>query len=129
MKRKLNFYLMAFLCTASIFSQSVIYVSPKGNDKANGKKKAPLQTIQAAVNKRQEIRGNVIIELFGGNYAIEKTIEIHRNNLIIRPFENQKVSISGDVTIPLSKTGKIKDKKVLDRIDKDFQQKIIAIDF
>ncbi|MDR6844684.1 right-handed parallel beta-helix repeat-containing protein [Flavobacterium granuli] len=129
MKRKLNFYLMAFLCTVSVFSQSVIYVSPKGNDKANGEKNAPLQTIQFAIDKSQKTNGNVIIELFGGNYAIDKTIVIHKNNLIIRSFENQKVSISGDITIPLSKMEKIKDKKILDRIDKDFQQKIVAIDF
>src|SRR3990167_1647197 len=129
MKMKLNFFLMTLLCTASVFSQSVIYVSPKGNDKADGGKNKPLQTIQAAVDKSQKINGNVIIELFGGNYAIGKTIEIHRNNLIIRPFENQKVSISGDITITLSKMGKVKDKDVLNRIDKDFQQRIVAIDF
>src|SRR6478735_1061127 len=129
MKRILNFYLLALFCTATVFSQSVIYVSPKGSVKANGGKKSPLQTIQAAIDKSQKTNEKVIIELFGGNYALTKTIEIHKNNLTIRPFENQKVSISGDLTIPLSKMQKIKDKNVLSRIDKDFQQKIVAIDF
>jgi len=128
---KKNLFLFCFLLLhcSTMLCQSVIYVSPKGNDKANGDKNAPLQTIHAAIDKSQKTSGNVIIELFGGNYAIGETIEIHRSNLTIRPFENQKVSISGDITIPLSKMKKIKDKDFLNRIDKDFQQKMIAIDF
>ena len=46
-------FLSFWICVCSL-AQTQIYVSPRGNDKAEGTLKKPLRTIQAAVDKASQ---------------------------------------------------------------------------
>lgn len=122
-------YALVCLWGLNMNAQTKIYVSPKGNDKGSGEIKSPLQTIQSAIDKSRKLQGAVVIELLEGNYHLNKTIEVNRENLTIESYNGQKVSVSGDVVVPVNKAVKIKDKQILSRLDKDLANKIYEIDF
>ena len=127
--KKYIVYALVCLWGLNVNAQTTIYVSPKGKDTGSGALKSPLQTIQSAVDKSRNIQGKVVIELFEGNYQVAKTIEVNRDDVTIKSYNGQKVSVSGDVVIPVNKAVRIKDKQILSRIDKALVNKIYEIDF
>ena len=53
-KRKFWMSVLCMVGSLSLYAQEQIYVSPRGNDKAEGTLKKPLRTIQAAVDKASQ---------------------------------------------------------------------------
>ncbi|MDQ2863629.1 MAG: right-handed parallel beta-helix repeat-containing protein, partial [Bacteroidota bacterium] len=92
-----------FFCGA----QNTIYVSVKGNDNNPGTLVKPFKTLQAAITNAISLSvKDVPIEMRGGTYSLLKTIEITANNfsagsLNIRPYQNEKVTITGSEKIQL----------------------------
>ena len=69
---------VATLTCAKAQTEQSIYVSPKGNDRADGSLSHPLRSIQAAIEKANRTGKNipVTIILRAGRYEQEQTIEI-----------------------------------------------------
>ena len=88
--------------------QNAIYVSPKGNDNNPGTLVKPFKTLQAAIENAIRITDkDVSIEMRSGTYSLDKTIEIASGDfsvrsLNIRPYQNEKVTITGSEKIKLN---------------------------
>lgn len=108
-----------------------IYVSPKGNDFAQGTIKAPLKTLQAALQKMKDggniSKGEIILR--EGTYELNSTVEVHVSNVTIHPFENEKVILSGGKQLPAKNLKKVKDTAILDRLQPQVRDKVKVIDF
>jgi hypothetical protein len=58
-----------------------LYVSPKGNDAADGSKEKPLASMEGAVSRLRALRaegkaeGNVLVFFAGGEYVVERPVE------------------------------------------------------
>lgn len=81
-----------------------IYVSPTGSDKTQGTATRPFRTIQRAVEavkKSPPGADTTFIYLYGGRYDLKQTVQINDQTtpLVIKPFQNQKVSITGGMKI------------------------------
>lgn len=122
---------VATLTCAKAQTEQSIYVSPKGNDRADGSLSHPLRSIQAAIEKANRTGKNipVAIILRAGRYEQEQTIEIKdRGNLTIRPYEQEVVSIAGGRQIPAGKMQKVKDTSVAARIRPEVRKQIRELD-
>ena len=116
------------LLTLFLYSngQTKIFVSLKGNDKNAGTLANPLKTIEAAVAQLSRFRGkDVAIEMRGGTYRFDKTLEIvtaefSHHQLTIHPYLNEKVVITGSKKVNLRwefyKDGMVKAKVEGDEI-------------
>jgi hypothetical protein len=94
--------LLALLPGSTAFSQSVLYVAPKGNDVGTGTKSQPFGSIKRALTKARSIAGPVTIQLFGGTYYLKEPLVFTAADsrkagqpLTLTGVENQKVTISG----------------------------------
>lgn len=130
-----NFLTFLFLFTCLVVSaQHGIYVSPKGSSFGDGSKQRPFQEIQQAVDYAAKVADDdVEILLHGGSYNLVSTIEIHsekwkNRRMVIKPYNNEKVSISGGKNILLSNAKKVTDPTAVRRIQKEFLSKIKVID-
>lgn len=88
-------------------------------------------TLQQAIRKAASIEGDVIIEMAGGEYRTDKTIEILPGNwhsLRIKSKKGEKVSVSGDKIISLSKIRPVKDPVVLSRLQESVRGKVVEVD-
>ncbi len=87
--------------------QNTIYVSTKGNDNNPGTVSKPFRTLQTAIINAIRLEGkDVSIEMRGGTYSLQKTIEITSSDfsvgfLNIRAYKNEKVTITGSKKIKL----------------------------
>lgn len=73
---------------------NAIYVSPNGNDLADGTLNAPLATLKAAKEKAKSLDGNATIFFRGGTYTIDSTVEFDGNdksNVTYKAYGNEKV--------------------------------------
>lgn len=92
----------------SICKAQNVFISPKGNDKNPGSISQPVKTLAAGIAKAMAHKNKkVIIELDGGTYPVDKTIEITSEKfqlqaLTIKAKANQKVIISGSQQVKLS---------------------------
>lgn len=92
----------------SISKAQTVFISTKGNDKNPGSISQPVKTFAAGVAKAMAYKNKkVIIELAGGTYPVDKTVEItsekfQLQSLNIRAKANQKVFISGSQQVKLS---------------------------
>jgi hypothetical protein len=100
--------MLRFLCLLSAiamagngYGQRVYYVSGSGNDASPGTPTHPLKTLRAALGKVAETRSaRVRIELRGGRYAIDRTLEVTPDVLAghaleIRAYAGEKVTLLG----------------------------------
>lgn len=132
MKRLITYTLFLLAMAVSVSAQTTFYVSPKGKDTNQGTINSPLKNIQSAVNKAKAQAGNVEIVLKGGNYQLDKTIEISNGNwdaLTILSANNEKVFVSGDKIVPLKSARKIKDKSILERLQPQVRDQVYVVDF
>lgn len=61
----------------SLCKAQTIFISPKGNDKNPGSIYQPVKTFAAGITKAMAVKNKkVVIELDGGTYPIDKTVEI-----------------------------------------------------
>jgi len=101
MTKRLLLLLTIFPIFLFCSGQTQIYVSAKGNDSNPGSFLKPFKTLGAAINKAISRTGKgVSIEMRGGMYSLEKTIEMSSDNFLlqslsIRPYQNEKVIITG----------------------------------
>jgi len=92
----------------SICKAQTIFISSKGNDKNPGSIYQPVKTFAAGIKKAMALKNKkVVIELDGGTYPVDKTIEITSDKfqlqaLTIKAKANQKVFISGSQHVKLS---------------------------
>lgn len=88
-------------------------------------------TLQRAINKAATKRGDVVIELQGGEYRTARTIEITQgkwNTLLIKPRQGESASVSGDVVVPRGKLKKVTSPAVLSLLSKEVQGKVLEVD-
>lgn len=88
-------------------------------------------TLQQAIRKAASLEGDVIIEMKGGEYRTDKTIEIQPgkwSSLLIKAREGEKVSVSGDKVIPLSRIRQVKDQAILSRLQESVRGKVVEVD-
>ena len=116
MKKIVGVSFLSFWISVCSLAQTQIYVSPRGNDKAEGTLKKPLRTIQAAVDKASQKKNtDVEIVLRGGAYELDRTVEIGKGlyaSLRIKPYGKEAVSVSGGRTIALSRLKKVSNPDV-----------------
>jgi hypothetical protein len=87
--------------------------------------------IQHAINKAADIKGDVVIELSGGEYRSSRTIEIVRgewSSLTIRNKAGDEVSISGDAVVPMRDVRRVTDKKISERLQEGVRDRILEVD-
>lgn len=112
-----------------------IYVSPKGNDQAEGSLGKPLRTIQEAINRAESTGDgkNVEISLRKGCYELEQTLEIggkgRYESLVIKPYAEEEVFVSGGKQIPVKLLKKVSDPVVLSRLQPQVRGVVREIDF
>lgn len=120
--------------TTSAWAEKKIFVSPKGNDRAEGTLTHPLRSIQAALEKAEAFENEEVrIILRQGSYEQSKTLEIGSQgkytSLTICPYQDENVSISGGRVIPLSAIKRISDKKISGRLPENVRKRVREIDF
>ncbi len=108
-----------------------LYVAENGSDAASGSIDAPFATIEKAVDAARGIDGTVVINIRGGRYGFENTLNLTEkdNDLVIRAYGDEKVTISTASEIKYSDFEKVTDEAVLSRIvDEGARGKIVAAD-
>lgn len=95
-------FLIQLLWPLLAFTQTNLYVSPKGSNAAKGTLSKPFATLQKAVAASRSIHGSVVIYLAGGTYRLNKPVvflaaDARKVNqaLIITNIKNQLAIISG----------------------------------
>ena len=109
MIRKIYYVAFASLMLCiSVQAQINYYVSPRGNDIGRGTQAKPFATINKALEESRKTKGSVVINLMGGAYHLSQPIVFlpedsrkESGTLLLRNFENQKVTISGGFTLKL----------------------------
>ncbi len=104
-----KFYLSIILLQIFFFcaGQNKIYLSLRGSDKNEGTLNEPFKTLKVAITKALTFAGrDVIVEIRGGTYSLDKTLDISSNDfslrsLTIRPYLNEKVIITGSKKVKL----------------------------
>lgn len=87
--------------------QDKIYVSTMGNDKNIGTLAKSFKTLNAVIKNAITRAGkDITIEMRGGTYYLDKTINISSNHFLldslsIRPYQNEKVTILGSRKVNL----------------------------
>lgn len=131
-KRKFWMSVLCMVGSLSLYAQEQIYVSPLGNDKAEGTLKKPLRTIQAAVDKASQKKdADVEIILRGGAYELDRTVEIGKGSyasLRIKPYGKEVVSVSGGRTIALSRLKKVSNPDVKARLQPQVSSVVRELD-
>ena len=122
--------LLAFwkFTTIPVWAEKLIFVSPKGSDRAAGTIAHPLKSIQAALERAETLENeDVQIILRQGTYEQSKTLEIGScgkyTSLTICPYRDEHVSISGGRKIPLSSMKKYSTGKLLQGSPKVYENK------
>ena len=102
-----------FLCNINLlffflsYAQVHIIVTPHGSDNNSGTFAKPVKTLEAALMKSIAHSGkDVIIEIRGGTYNLDKTLEITTaafslRSLTIKPYASEKVIITGSKKVDL----------------------------
>ncbi|WP_246008203.1 PDZ domain-containing protein [Chitinophaga lutea] len=100
LRRKcLGALVMLLLAQQSLRAQTVLYVSPTGNDQQKGTLQQPYRTLQQAVNKAAAQQGTQVqIQLRGGTYYPDSAVLIQAGafrSLTIAPYKGESVTLSG----------------------------------
>lgn len=130
--KKIILVTLLILSAIGISAENVtFYVSPKGSDSAKGTLEHPLKTIQTALDRIKEIDPFRMAEIIlrAGVYEQTSTIEVDRDNILIRPYENEKVVISGGRHIAKKYLKPVRDKSVLNCLQPQVRKQIKEIDF
>lgn len=115
---------------ADLTPAAFLYVAADGADTNNGSESTPFATIQAAVEAARKIDGTVVINLREGSYKAEETVSLtaQDQNLVIRAYPGETVSINGGVSIPYSDFKAVTDEAVTGRIvERNARSKIQSV--
>lgn len=137
MKRLLKITIIAILLTlpgVGMQATARLFVSPRGNDANQGTIGKPMRTIGAAIQRAEEMQTDEEIEILlrQGCYEQSRTLEIggngKTNKLVIRPYQEEEVSISGGKKLPLKRLKSVTDRKLLLRLQPQVRKLIREID-
>jgi hypothetical protein len=100
--------LFLLLLSTGALAQTTFFVAPGGKDTNPGSKEQPFASIEHAKLKARKVSGSVVIKLLEGIYYLNQPIvftpeDSRRENetLTITNFNNQKVTVSGAVSLKL----------------------------
>lgn len=118
LKTKISYFLLILFITSSCQNDLSYYISPSGDDSFSGTKDKPFATIQKAleisrVNKNKKITIYLQEGIYYQENPVVFTPEDGRNkqaSLTIRPYNNEKVTISGAKKLPAIQWEVYKDK-------------------
>lgn len=109
-----------------------VYVSPSGNDSAEGTREAPLATLHAALDLMRGVGGGKIV-LRSGDYNLTSPLHITKEHsgtetcpLIITAEKGETPHVSASSSIPFSAFTAIKDEKMLARLKPSVRDKVLA---
>jgi len=99
------FTLCSGLCFNTLYSQTQLYVSPKGDDSNNGSLNSPFRTVEKAKSEARKAKGEVTVFLHEGIYRLSAplifTPEDNGNDadksLTIRSFSGENATLSGSI--------------------------------
>lgn len=130
MKRNFLWIIMMVLMPFTAFAEKrIYYVSTKGNDNASGTLNRPFRTAQKALAAAEKHQTDTVEILFrGGTYQLSESVRIKGKNIILRPYDSEKVAFSGGISIGSNKIKAIKDEAVKSRIQDDVKDKVKEID-
>jgi hypothetical protein len=119
---------------------SEFFISPSGNDKGNGtinKPFASLDKARKAVRKllRDEKDISITVYFRGGDYFFKNTVVFDSldagtkdHPVIYSAYKNEKVTLSGGVSIAVKNAVPVTDRVVLERFPASARDKILKID-
>src|SRR6187397_3148260 len=134
--------LLLLLFSASVYSQNVkqFFISPTGNDKYAGTIAKPFATLEKA---RKEVRKilmkekNISITVYfrAGDYFFKNSVVFDSLDsgsdnypVTYSSYNNETVSFSGGISIPVKYATPVKDDLVLNRFPTIAKNKILQID-
>jgi hypothetical protein len=107
--------IIVFLWPSWLYSQTIFFVSPEGNDTNSGTLAQPFASIENALKEVRKISGSVVVNLLEGTYYLKQPIvftseDSRKDNetLKLTNYGNRKVTISGSTALNL-KWEKFKD--------------------
>ena len=84
--------LVMTVCAGAPMNGNEIYVSPDGNDSADGSIGSPLATLSAAKEAAKAMNGSVTVYLRGGNYTINEALNFtsaDKSGITFRSFDGE----------------------------------------
>ena len=136
-QNKILAFVLAVVMVASMFCVNVsadeavqLYVAPDGDDSANGAFSAPLKTLTAARDAARKIDGKVIINLRGGTYYVDSTLELTSkdSNTTYRAYKDEDVLFSAAYELKVSDFKEISAEKKAVIIDQKAAENVKMID-
>lgn len=152
MKRKTVNIFLCFCLLLTLLPQTAsaedaahmyIYVSPTGNDAADGTITAPLKTLQAARDavRRRKKSGELpergfVVYLRGGDYMIQEGLELMAEDsgteaapVVYRAYPGETVTLVGGASLPGSAFTRVTDESILNRIvDESARKQVVVAD-
>lgn len=130
MKRNFLWIIMMVLMPFTAFAEKrIYYVSTKGNDNASGTLNRPFRTAQKALAAAEKHQTDTVEILFrGGTYQLSESVRIKGKNIILRPYDSEKVVFSGGISVSTNKIKAIKDEAIKSRIQDGVKDKVKEID-
>lgn len=130
MKRNFLWIIMMVLMPFTAFAEKrIYYVSTKGNDNASGTLNRPFRTAQKALAVAEKYQTDTVEILFrGGTYQLSESVRIKGKNIILRPYDSEKVVFSGGISVSTNKIKAIKDEAIKSRIQDGVKDKVKEID-
>ena len=119
-----------------------LYVSTEGNDEASGGIEDPFATIIAARDKIRQMKkdgiypaGGVVVYLRGGDYPINKTLDLTADDsgtaeapVVYRSYPGEKAVLVGGTSIDASKFVPASTSEIAQRvIDEDARKNLLSI--
>ena len=121
--------MMVLIPFTAFAEKRIYYVSTKGNDNASGTLNRPFRTAQKALAVAEKHQTDTVEILFrGGTYQLSESVRIKGKNIILRPYDSEKVVFSGGISVSTNKIKAIKDEAVKSRIQDDVKDKVKEID-
>lgn len=144
MKKLITILLMAVMLISSIqfttlASENVLYVSPNGDDTAQGTINAPLATLGGARKRVAELKseGTYVTEVIlrGGEYRLRKGEKFtkgdsgtNENPIVYRAYEGEKPVIKGSILLDNTMAKVVSDSATLERVHANAKGKVIEFD-
>jgi len=145
LKKRLFRFILLILISSSIYAGNTqhkeFYISLSGSDKNNGSINAPFASIEKARDvirdeKSKSPETSFTVYLRQGIYQISKTISFDKNDtnkdefpVIFKAYKNEVVRISGGITIPADRIGKVTDTAFSNRFITRVKDNILQIDY
>ena len=126
---------------AEVSRECTVYVSPSGNDGANGTINSPVATIEGARDRIRKYKrvngknGKYTVIFREGFYRFNKSVEFtevdsgYKNNPIVyKAYDGENVKFSGAVSVDVSDFRKVTDREILQRLPDSSREKVGYLD-